>query len=50
LIQASRGVQARFVSGAWNTDVVAQVRLAEAHARVPAFFTGANQGKVMLTP
>ncbi len=50
LIQASRGVQARFASGAWNTDVAAQIPIVEAHSRVPALFAGANQGKVMLTP
>ena len=48
--QASRGVQARFASGAWNTDVAAVVPMAEAHSRLPAFFGGANEGKVMLTP
>ncbi|MEN8238378.1 MAG: zinc-binding dehydrogenase [Actinomycetota bacterium] len=50
LLQASRGVQARFASGAWNTDVAAVVPIAEAHSRVPAYLAGANQGKVMLTP
>ena len=50
LLQASRGVQARFVSGAWTTEVAARIPIAEAHARVPAFFKGANPGKVMLIP
>ena len=50
LVQASRGVQARFASGAWDTDIAALVAMTEAHSRVPDLFAGANQGKVMLTP
>lgn len=43
-------VQQRFATGAWKTDVAEIVPLAEAHARLPKAFAGANQGKVMLKP
>lgn len=49
-LQAARGVQARFASGAWNTDVAAVISLSDAIARVPEFLSNANQGKVMLRP
>jgi NADPH:quinone reductase-like Zn-dependent oxidoreductase len=48
--RAARGVQARFVSGTWKTDVAAIVPMAEAFSRVPALLGGANQGKVMIAP
>jgi len=47
---ASRAVQARFASGVWKTELADRVSLAEAHAKVPGYFSGANPGKVMLTP
>jgi NADPH:quinone reductase-like Zn-dependent oxidoreductase len=48
--RAALGVQARFVSGAWKTDVAAVVPIAEAFSRVPALLALANQGKIMIAP
>jgi hypothetical protein len=39
ILQASGGAQEGFASGAWTTEVAARVPIAEADARVPAFFT-----------
>jgi NADPH:quinone reductase-like Zn-dependent oxidoreductase len=50
MLKAARGVQSRFASGAWNTDVAERVPLSEALARIPALLAGANRGKVLLTP
>lgn len=48
MARASRGVQARFASGSWTTDVAARVPLSEAHDRVPGLLAGPNRGKVLL--
>jgi NADPH:quinone reductase-like Zn-dependent oxidoreductase len=50
MARAARGVQDRFASGAWTTDVAVELPLAEAHARVPELLAGPNHGKIMLTP
>ncbi len=49
-VSAARGVQEKFASGEWSTEVAATVPLAEAHERVPALTDGPNQGKIMLIP
>lgn len=40
----------RFGSGAWRTDVQAEIPLAEAHARLPAELMRENTGKVLFVP
>lgn len=49
-IAAATEVQKRFATGKWKTDIAAIVPLSEAHARLPALFAGANEGKVLLKP
>jgi NADPH:quinone reductase-like Zn-dependent oxidoreductase len=48
--RAAVAVQGLFADGTWSTDVAARVPLAEAHEKVPGLLSGANEGKVMLTP
>lgn len=50
MMRAARGVQARFISGAWKTDVAAVVPIGEVLSRVPALLAGANRGKVLIAP
>jgi NADPH:quinone reductase-like Zn-dependent oxidoreductase len=49
-IEAGVAVQEKFASGAWRTDIAAEIPFREAHARLPQALAGANTGKVFLTP
>lgn len=43
-------VQQRFAEGSWKTDLAETISLSEALDALPAAFSGATTGKVMLTP
>ena len=48
-LRTLRAVQNRFISGAWSTEVVATVKLADVMADLPAALK-AGDGKVMIVP
>lgn len=50
VIAAGRKAQEMFASAKWATEVADTIPLAQAHARLPGALSGANTGKVMLTP